>query len=181
MHSRLKLGVGTFAKAYLFAVLQVTCCMQVLANSEDPASVLPRDKRDARITSPADFFGFRMGSRHLRHEQVCDYMKLLASESDRVALVPYATSHGGRPLFVLVITSPKNHADLAKIKKTHQELASGLRKVPRKEDHSVMYLGYGVHGDEASAMNASPLVAYHLASSLADSVVDSLDRSVFLL
>ena len=44
-----------------------------------------------------------------------------------------------------------------------------------------MYLGYGVHGDEASAMNASPLVVYHLASSLSDSVVDSLERSVFLL
>ena len=181
MHSPLKPDVGFFAKSCLLGVFQLACCMQVLANSEDPASVLPRDKRDATITSPAEFFGFRMGSRHLRHEQVCDYMKLLASESDRVALVPYATSHGGRPLFVLVITSPKNHADLAKIKKTHQELASGVRKVPGKEDRSVMYLGYGVHGDEASAMNASPLVAYHLASSLAGSVVDSLERSVFLL
>ena len=38
-----------------------------------------------------------------------------------------------------------------------------------------------MHGDEASAMNAAPLVAYHLASSLADSVVNSLQRSVFLL
>ncbi|MGI9460625.1 MAG: hypothetical protein ACR2NF_11545, partial [Pirellulales bacterium] len=96
MHSPLKPDVGTVAKACLLVVFQVTCCMQVLANSEDPASVLPRDKRDVMITSPAEFFGFRMGSRHLRHQQVCDYMKLLASESDRVALVPYATSHGGR-------------------------------------------------------------------------------------
>ena len=181
MNSQLKLDVGSFEKFCLLVVFQLTCCVQLFANSGDPASVLPRDKREARITSPAEFFGFRIGTRHLRHEQVCNYMQRLASESDRVALIPYATSHGGRQLFVLVITSPKNHADLVKIKKKHQELASGLRNVARKDDRSIMYLGYGVHGDEASAMNASPLVAYHLASSLADSVVNSLESSVFLL
>lgn len=181
MHSVLKLDVGIFPKASLLVLFQLTCCIQVFANSDDPASALPREKRDAMITSPAEFFGFRIGSRHLRHQQVCDYMKLLASESERVSLAPYATSHGGRQLFVLVITSPNNQAELAKIKKTHRELASGLRKVVRDEDRSVMYLGYGVHGDEASAMNASPLVAYHLASSLSASVLKSLERSVFLL
>ena len=82
MLSPTKLDACTYAKACLLVVLQLMCCMQVLANSEDPASVLPREKRDAMITSPADFFGFRIGSRHLRHEQVCDYMKLLASETE---------------------------------------------------------------------------------------------------
>lgn len=151
------------------------------AEATDPASVLPRQKRKSSITTPSDFLGFKIGSRHLRHDQIQGYLQLLAEQSDRVSFTPYATSHGGRQLFVLVITSPDNQKHIAKIKESHRELASGKIKTPRREDRTVMYLGYGVHGDEASAMNASPLLAYHLASSQADSVVKALNDSVFLL
>ena len=154
-------------KICLFVVSGLWMSHSVAAEATDPASVLPRQKRKSSITTPSDFLGFKIGSRHLRHDQIHGYMELLAEQSDRVSFTPYATSHGGRQLFVLVITSPDNQKHIAKIKETHRELASGKIKTPRQEDRTVMYLGYGVHGDEASAMNASPLLAYHLASSQA--------------
>ena len=144
--------------------------------TDDPASVLPRHQRLESITKPAAFFGFQIGSRHLRHDQISDYMKQLAAESDRVELLPYATSHGGRTLFVLAITSPQNLQKIKSIKSDRKELASGKIKSPR-QDVSVMYFGYSVHGDEASGMNAAPLLAYHLASSLSKDVINSLEQS----
>lgn len=149
--------------------------------TDDPASVLPRHQRLESITKPAAFFGFQIGSRHLRHDQISDYMKQLAAESDRVELLPYATSHGGRTLFVLAITSPQNLQKIKSIKSDRKELASGKIKSPRKQDVSVMYFGYSVHGDEASGMNAAPLLAYHLASSLSKDVINSLEQSVLLV
>ena len=166
---------ATMVIGFLFAV------SGEIAWSANPASVLPRDKRDTAITTPEEFFGFQVGSRHLRHDQLTAYMTNLAEESDRVTLRRYATSHGGRDLFVLVITSPDNHQRIGAIKKSRQRIASGMLVEPAAGSRSVMYFGYGVHGDEASALNASPLVAYHLASSLSQEVAESLDRSVFLL
>lgn len=166
-------------------LLLIICCLltdlAAFSQSLDPESVLPRHKRRASITAPSEFFGFPVGSRHLRHDQIVSYMKQLASQSERVTFVPYATSHGGRQLFVLVITSPDNQKRISQIKEAHREIASGKVAAPRQGDRSVMYLGYGVHGDEASAMNASPLLAYHLASSQSDTVVKALSQSVFLV
>lgn len=155
--------------------------VSVTAIGADPSSVLPREKRDLSITTPEEFFGFKIGSRHLRHDQLCDYMIQLARESNRVTIEEYATSHGSRKLFVLVITSPDNHREILSIKKAHQQIASGARLKPSESDRSVMYFGFSVHGDEASGLNASPLVAYHLASGLSPEVKESLNRSVFLL
>ncbi|MEM1070627.1 MAG: M14 family zinc carboxypeptidase, partial [Planctomycetota bacterium] len=168
------------------ALLTMVCCLLTSllvtpSAASDPASVLPKHERDDSVTTPEASLGFKIGSRHLRHDQLCDYMEQLAAESDRVTLLPYATSHGGRPLFVLVITSPENHQQLKAIRNSHRQLASGNVETPREDDRVVMYMGYGVHGDEASALNATPLVAYHLASSLDPIVTDMLAQSVLLL
>ena len=46
---------------------------------------------------------------------------------------------------------------------------------------AVVYLGYSIHGNEASGANASLVVAYHLASSESPEVRSLLDRMVVLL
>ncbi|MEO1526975.1 MAG: M14 family metallopeptidase [Planctomycetota bacterium] len=146
-----------------------------------PLSVLPEEERLESIQNPDDFFGFSLGSRHLRHDQVVQYMRYLAEASDRVEFELYGTTHGHRPALSLIITSPENLQRLDEIRRQHRQLSSGRIAAPRPDDHLVMYLGYGVHGDEASAMNAAPLVAYHLASSKSTAVAEWLERSVYLL
>jgi hypothetical protein len=44
-----------------------------------------------------------------------------------------------------------------------------------------MWMGYGVHGNEPSASNAAPLIAYHLATSQSEMVKQQLQDSVILL
>jgi hypothetical protein len=148
----------------------VICCFLVCygglltqppAMAASPLSVLPDDPRVAGLDSPDDFFGFPVGSRHLRHDQIVSYLKYLADHSDRVSLIPYGTTHGGRPLMVAAITSAQNHEQLDAIRGAHRRLSSGRTRTVPRDAHLVMYLGYNVHGDEASAANAAPIVASH--------------------
>jgi len=168
----------------------VICCFLVCygglltqppAMAASPLSVLPDDPRVAGLDSPDDFFGFPVGSRHLRHDQIVSYLKYLADHSDRVSLIHYGTTHGGRPLMVAAITSAQNHEQLDAIRGAHRRLSSGRTRTVPRDAHLVMYLGYNVHGDEASAANAAPIVAYHLASSQSEELVGWLRDSVFLL
>jgi hypothetical protein len=148
----------------------------------DPQSVLPADRREASIQTPEEFFGFPLGSRHLRHDQVVAYLRYLAQVSDRLEIIPYGETHGKRPLMVALITSPSNREQLEDIKRHHARLSSGRDGLDLDEDDKlIMWLGYSIHGDEASAVNAAPLVAYHLVSSRSEEVVRGLESSLYLL
>ncbi len=135
------------------------------------------------IPTPKEFFGFEVGHRHLRHDQVAAYMRELARVSDRVAIQQYAQTHGGRPLLLLTITATENHNRLGDIKRRHQELAqANSGEQPELADLPVvMNMGYGVHGDEPSATNTSPLVAHYLAAAEGDEIERILKNSVILL
>jgi hypothetical protein len=137
--------------------------------------------RDERIPSPVDFFGFSIGSRHLRHDQVVAYFKELANHSDRVKWFEYGQSHGGRPLFTLAISSPSNIVNLDIIRKSRARIASGRAKDTDRDSPLVMFMGYCVHGDEASAVNAAPIVAYHLVSGTSTDLMSALEQAVFFV
>ena len=44
-----------------------------------------------------------------------------------------------------------------------------------------MWLGYSIHGNEASGMNAAPLVAYYLAAAEDEDVREMLDKTIILM
>lgn len=149
--------------------------------SEEPLDVLPNHPREDRIASPQSFFGYAIGSRHLRHHEVVAYWKYLAENSSRVALIEYGQTHGRRPLVMVAITSPANQANLDSIRRGRRRLTSGKFAGDVAEQPLVMYLGYSVHGDEASGINAAPLIAYHLASSQSDEIEQWLEQGIYLV
>lgn len=149
-----------------------------------PTSYWPDDvKFDSKIPSPKKVLGFEIGQRHLTHAQLVDYMTELAANSDRVSLQRFGKTHAGRPQLMLTITSPANHENLEKIRRAHVRLAD-----PSKSDQvdvenlpAVINMGYGVHGDEPSATNVSPLVAHYLAAAQGDEIDRTLENCVILL
>ena len=147
----------------------------------DPLEALPDGKRDGEIKSPAKFLGFEIGARHVRHDQVVAYMRYLAEKSPRASEIEYGKTHGSRPLMALVVTSEANQEKLTQIQTRRKQLTSGREVKDLSNELVVMYMGYSVHGDEASAVNASPLVAYHLVSSLEADVEEMLAGGVFLI
>lgn len=151
------------------------------AMAGDPAEVLPQDSRVAGIQSPAEFFGFEIGSRHLRHAQVADYWRYLARSSNRVKLIEYGKTHGSRPLLIAAISSEENIENLAKIQNRRKRITRAQDSENIAQRKLVMYMGYSVHGDESSAVNAAPLVAFHLVSSESATVAEWLKNSIFMI
>ena len=140
------------------------------------------EKYDPAVPTPESVIGFEVGDRHLRHDQLVIYLRAVAAASARVSLDTYATTHDGRPCVVLTVTSPENREELDELPATRAKLVDPGADPPAPDSTpAVVWAGYSVHGDEASAGNAAALVAYHLAASQSDETARILDRCVVLL
>ncbi|MEM9828777.1 MAG: M14 family zinc carboxypeptidase [Planctomycetota bacterium] len=138
---------------------------------------------DDTLTTPKSFLKFEIGQRHLTHAQVVAYLQLLAEQSERISLEIFGQSHGGRPLVMLTITSAKNRERIEEIRAAHLQLAdpSTSDDVNVEDLPAVINMGYGVHGDEPSATNVTPLVAHYLAAAKGPEMDRILDQCVILL
>ena len=157
-----------------------------ISSKELPTQYWPEGvEYDDSIPSPKEFFGFDIGYRHLSHAQVVAYVRKLALSSERVSIEQYATTHGGRPLLMLTITSAQNRERLQEIRDQHYRMTKpGSAKVDAesiKNLPAIINMGYGVHGDEPSATNCAPLVAYYLAAAKGDEIEKWLRDCVILL
>ena len=131
---------------------------------------------DPAVPTPDQAIGYLPGELHWQPEHIAAYMRVLAATSPRVNIEEYALSHEQRPLQMLTISTPANLA------RTDAILAE--RAAVRQGEQAktlVVWLGYGVHGNEASASNAAVLTAYYLAASRDPFVTELLANSVVLL
>jgi hypothetical protein len=131
------------------------------------------------VTEPADYFGFGVGERHLTHAEVYGYLRLLAEQSERVAMEPYAVTHGGRPLVQLLITDTANLSRLDALRQKHLTSVLDGREDP--EAPLIISFNYGIHGNEPSASNAAVLFAHYLATTQDPAVLRLLEESVITL
>lgn len=159
-----------------------------LRAAEPPAPVLDyylpvsASNYDPAVATPQQVLGFQVGEWHLHHHELVDYLGKVAAQSDRVTLTEYARSHGRRPLVYLAITAPENHAKLEEIRQSHIARVESAEKEGDLTDAPiVVWMGYGVHGNEPSASNAAVLLAYHLAAARDAPTVEFLKKAVVLL
>jgi len=133
------------------------------------------------IPTPESVLGYQVGEWHVSHDQVVMYMRELAAASDRVNIEEYARSYEKRPLLMLTITAPGNFGKFANIKSERTKLRDSrqARNVNTANMPMVMYMGYSVHGNEPSGVNASLLAAYHFAA--ANEIADELENVIILL
>ncbi len=137
---------------------------------------------DPAVPSPEQALGWRFGEWHLHHHELVAYLQLLAEKSDRLVVEEYARSHARRPLLCLKITAPANHARLEQIRKAHVARVESPQPAEVPADAPVVvWMGYGVHGNEPSASNAAVLLAYHLAAARDAATRELLEKSVILL
>ncbi len=138
---------------------------------------------DASITTPKETLGFKIGEWHLNPGQNLNYLRILENESDRIKIIPMGESYEQRPTVLMIITSPENHRNLDQIQtertklfdpKTSNEV--NIEKLP-----GVVWLGYSIHGNEASGSNAVPLLAYYLAAAQSAEIDDLLENTIILI
>jgi hypothetical protein len=145
---------------------------------------LPKDLvYNKEIPTPKQFTGHETGEWHLTHDKLCYYMLELAKISDRAVWEEYAKSYEGRPLGQLIISSPENIRNLEQLRLQHLLLSD-----PSKSDNLdvsnmpvFIKLGYGIHGNESSAQNASVLTAYYLIAGEGKQIDELLKNSVILI
>lgn len=166
----------------LLLILLTTLIYSQLLKAEDSQSqFLPSGfTYNKQIPDPETWFGFKPGDRHLSYDQVLAYAHEIARLSERVIITEYARSHEFRPLVHLIFTSEENHRQLNSLKGKHSDYIQTADKPYSSDIPLVVLLGYGVHGNESSATNASVLTMYFLAAAQG-SFIDSLLRQTIIL
>ena len=152
------------------------------AQTTDASYYLPINHQyNAKIPTPQSVLDFNVGDWHVSHDKLSEYMRVLASASDRISIKSRGTTYEGRPLLLLTITSPKNHQNIDEIKKQHMELSEPEgRNLDLSSMPAIVYQGFSIHGNEPSGSNAGLMVAYHLAASQDSSVTELLDDVIIL-
>ena len=134
------------------------------------------------IPTPKEVLGYYPGEWHVSHDQLIYYMRMLAQSSERIKIEEYAKTHENRPLMQLIITSTDNHTRLDDIKEEHAKLSDpSSNNINISNMPIVIWLGYSVHGNEASGSNASLLVAYHLVAAQGKEIEELLTNAVVIL
>ncbi len=167
---------------YFQTLLLLLVFSNIFAQKQTLSYFLPDVKYDETIPTPEQFLGFQIGELHVSHDQVVAYMRELDRRSDRITIDIHGRSHERRPMMALIITSSDNHKRLQEIKNQHFMLSESDKSasVDIATTTIVLYQGYSIHGNEASGVNASMLMAYYYAAAQGDEIESILKNTVIL-
>jgi len=150
----------------------------------DLAYYLPQNvSYNSSIPTPASVIGHEVGEWHVTHDRLVYYMQALAEASDRITIEQTGKTYEGRPQLLLTITSPDNHTNIEEIKSNHIKLSDmdAANNMNTENMPVVIWMGYSIHGNEASGSNAALAVAYYLAAAEDDAMNETLKNAVILL
>lgn len=138
---------------------------------------------DPGIPAPEEILGFQIGEKHVSHDQLVKYLYTLAENSDRIKIERYGWTYEHRPLLLLTVSSPENLDQIETIRNEHLALSDPAisKNLEINGKPVVVWMGYSVHGNEPSGLNASLLVAYYLAAAQTSEINDILNNTVILI
>ncbi len=164
------------------AVPAVLLCGLPQGGSAQQATWFPSAAYRAGIPRP------EVGRAYTAHSALVAYARALAEAAkDRVRFETLNITEEGRVQPLLVISSPANLARLEALKAANARLADPRALAPGEAEALpgsqpvFVWLGYSVHGYEASGSEASLAVAYHFAASEDPAVLAMLEKVVLLL
>ena len=141
---------------------------------------------DEKVPRPDEFLGYPLGARFTHWDRIVAYLEQLAATSPRVKMWEYGRTYEGRPLMLVAIGSPANIQRLEEIRQEHQRLADTTNLPEPERDRItgraplVVWLAYGIHGNESSSAEAAMGVAYLLAAGQGDTA-KMLENMVVLI
>ena len=165
-------------------MIRITLCLLLLPFVSkaqfDLSYYLPIETYNPNVPVPSSVIGHEVGEYHITHDKLVFYMKELAESSDRITIRQTGKTFEGRPQLLLTITSPANHNRIDQIKADHlSNLSSDM--VSNENQPVIIYMGFSIHGNEASGSNASMLTAYYLAATENPEILARLNNAVILL
>jgi hypothetical protein len=157
-----------FTRASVLIILTALCCLNV------------RTSHAQQPPSPSEHLGREAGTRFTTAAEVESYAEALAAASSRVQLTRYGSTPEGRPLLLLVIGSEAALRDLKDLEQLRELKNPGLApdraEVIAATARAVVWLTYGIHGDESSSTEAALWTAWDVATGSGgmEAVLDSL-------
>lgn len=133
----------------------------------------------AQVMSPEKFLGYKVGTKFTRHHQIVSYFNTIASQSDRVKIIPYGTTNEGRPLFVAAIGSSENIKNLEQIRQHNLGLVKGT--VQDLNQPGIVWLSYNVHGNEPASSEAAMLTLFALVDPTNNQTKEWLKNTVVMI
>ena len=139
------------------------------------------------ISNPEVFLGFKAGQRVADPAQISAAIAAWQGQSDRLKVIEYASTHEGRPLFAVFISSPKNLARLDDIEaqitrlSDARNLDDGEASTIIKSLPAVAWMAYSIHGNETSGADAALASIYHLIASTDTEVTSMLDNMIVVI
>ncbi len=137
---------------------------------------------DPAVPAPATVLDHAIGARPARVEGITGYLKLLGERSPRAKAQVIGRSYEGREIVLLAVSTPENLARLDDIRRDRlARIAAGAAPEDPAATPLIVWLNYGVHGAEASGLEAVVPTAYWLAASTDPEVAQWLEKAVILL
>lgn len=134
-----------------------------------------------QIKSPETFFDTGYGDHFTPHHLLVDYAYYLAESSDYMNIEQYGSTNEKRPLLLATFTSPANNRALEDIRKTNLANA-GMAEIEESEkiEKAIIWLSFGVHGNEAGGPESAINVMYRLANPDSE-MKEILENAVILI
>jgi len=143
-------------RVLLMAVLVLLLSMGS-AQAQAPASA-------PTLQSPAAFLGYELGDRFTPQHRVQAYVEHVAAASDQVALEPYGMTNQGWPLYLAYVSTPERLERREEVRLDHLRSIGMEDGAPTGTDEPVLvWLSYGVHGNESVSTEAALQTLYALA------------------
>ena len=171
-------------KFYYLLLFTVLLSTSGFGQAVDLTYYLPKDVTyNIDIPTPQSVLGFEVGEMHVNHDKLVQYMQRVAESSPRVQAMEYGRSHENRPLMLLFISSPENLENLEEIQANHLKLSDPEQSAGMDTENmpGIVWMGYSIHGNEASGSNAALITAYHLAAGDSEDIDDLLENNIVLL
>jgi len=141
------------------------------------------------IPTPKEHFGFAIGDDyHLAtYTQTEAYFKKIASTSNRVKLVEIGRTEEGRSQNMLIVSSPKNLANLEHYREISTKLAHAENLTDNQahalaaEGKAIVWIDGGLHANETVGAHQLIQTAYELVSRTDDETYRILDNVIILM
>jgi hypothetical protein len=148
----------------------------------------PGSQYDPSVPTAKTVLGYDFGERIASHAEMVRYFEALEKAlPTRVKVFDYGQTWEGRRLIFAAIGSEVNIRRLPEIQSAMKQLCDPRRTGQSAADRliaglpAVIWLSYGVHGNEISSPDAAMVTAHHLLASRGNATVDQILANVLVL
>ncbi len=135
---------------------------------------------NGQTIDPDTFFPNDLGEHFMPHYSIVDYFEEVAKVSNQAVFAKYGETNEGRDLVYMVVSTPENIQNIDKIRQTNMDLVNGT-KSDAENAHAIVWLSFGVHGNEAGATNSAIAALWELTDPNNREIQSWLENTIVII